>query len=55
MTDFSDAELIELTPEQLKQLTPEQLIRRNILIEEKRNVQRKVYNPIVSVLPTEGL
>ncbi len=55
MTNFSDAELIELTPEQLTQLTPEQLTRRNILIEEKRCTQQKVYKPIDSVLPTEDL
>lgn len=55
MTNFSDAELVELTPEQLKQLTPEQLTRRNILIEEKRSAQQKVHNPVVSVLPTEDL
>jgi hypothetical protein len=40
MTTFSDAQLLNLTPEQLPQLTPEQLARRQDLI-NKQQVNRR--------------
>lgn len=56
MTTFSDDQLVNLTPEQLKQLTPAQVARRNDLINKpadqrviaKHTIIEKTIKPVNS-------
>ncbi|MBV4545854.1 hypothetical protein [Pseudomonas triticicola] len=53
MTTFSDDQLLNLTPEQLKQLTPAQLARRNNLINEP--VDQRAVTKIINAQTTEPI
>ncbi|RRW53021.1 MULTISPECIES: hypothetical protein [Pseudomonas] len=53
MTTFSDDQLLNLTPEQLKQLTPAQLARRKDLIHEPAD--QRVVTKIINVQTTEPI
>ncbi|MGF6170498.1 hypothetical protein M2426_004113 [Pseudomonas moraviensis] len=54
MTTFSDDQLLNLTPEQLKQLTPAQVARRNDLINKTAD-QRVTATQTITQKPTKPM